>query len=96
MITAPIGLQDLRQRLYDKAKAEKDWRCWGLYGQVTKLETLRTAYAVAKKNNGAPGVDGVTFAAIEAAGVEGFLVELQAALVTRTYWPLRNRPVEIP
>jgi RNA-directed DNA polymerase len=96
MTTAPISLQDLRRRLYDKAKAEKDWRGWGLYVHVTKLETLRTAYAVAKTNNGAPGVDGVTFAAIERAGVEQFLAELRDALVARTYRPLRNRHVEIP
>jgi RNA-directed DNA polymerase len=96
MTTAPISLQDLRRRLYGKAKAEKDWRFWGLYVHVTKLETLRTAYGVAKKNNGAPGLDGVTFAAIEAAGVELFLAELRDVLVARTYRPLRNRHVEIP
>jgi RNA-directed DNA polymerase len=96
MTTAPISLQDLRRRLYVKAKAEKDWRCWGLYVHVGKLETLRAAYEIAKKNNGAPGIDGVTFEAIEEAGVERFLVELRDALVTRTYGPLRNRRVEIP
>jgi RNA-directed DNA polymerase len=63
---------------------------------VGKLETLRAAYEIAKKNNGAPGIDGVTFEAIEDAGVERFLVELRDALVTRTYGPLRNRRVEIP
>jgi RNA-directed DNA polymerase len=96
MITAPISLQDLRQRLYDKAKAEKDWRFWGLYVHVVKLETLRAAYKVAKQNNGAPGVDGVTVEAIEAAGVEPFLGRLRDELVARTYRPLRNRRVEIP
>ena len=95
MTTAPISLQDLRRRLYVKAKAEKDWRFWGLYVHVSKLETLRTAYAMAKENNGAPGIDGVTFAAIEAAGVEPFLVQLRDELVSRTYRPQRNRRVEI-
>jgi RNA-directed DNA polymerase len=93
---APISLQDLRRRLYVKAKAEKTWRFWGLYGHVAKLETLRTAYEVAKKNDGAPGIDGVTFEAIEAAGVEQFLAQLREELVSRTYRPLRNRRVEIP
>ena len=51
---------------------------------------------MAKKNNGAPGIDGVTFAAIEAMGVEPFLAQLQDELVTRTYRPMRNRHVEIP
>ncbi len=96
MTTAPISLQDLRRRLYVKAKAEKDWRFWGLYVHVGKLETLRAAYDIAKENHGAPGIDGVTFAAIEGAGVERFLVELRDELVTRTYRPLRNRRVEIP
>ena len=92
----PISLQDLRQRISVKAKAEKDWRFWGLYVHVSKLETLRAAYALAKQQDGAPGIDGVTFGAIEAAGVEGFLAGLRDALVSRTYRPLRNRRVEIP
>ena len=95
MTAAPVSLQDLRRRIYVKAKAEKTWRCWGLYVHVAKLETLRAAYAMAKENNGAPGLDGVTFEAIEAAGVEGFLAQLRDELVTRTYRPLRNRRVEI-
>jgi RNA-directed DNA polymerase len=93
---APISLQDLKRRLYDEAKAEKTKRFWGLYVHVAKLETLRTAYEIAKKHNGAPGIDGVTFAAIEASGVEGWLAHLRDELVTRTYRPLRNRRVEIP
>jgi RNA-directed DNA polymerase len=96
MTAAPISLQDLRRRLYVKAKAEKDWRFWGLYVHVGKLETLRAAYVVAKQNDGAPGIDGVTFEAIEAAGVEPFLAQLRDELVARTYRPLRNRRVEIP
>jgi RNA-directed DNA polymerase len=89
-------LQDLRRRIYVKAKAEKAWRFWGLYVHVHKLETLRAAYAMAKRNNGAPGVDGVTFEAIEEAGVEGFLQGVRDELVSETYWPMRNRRKEIP
>ena len=96
MTAAPISLQDLQRRLYVKAKAEKDWRFWGLYVHVSKLETLRAAYAMAKHNDGAPGIDGATFEAIEAAGVEPFLAQLRDELVSRTYRPLRNRRVEIP
>ena len=96
MTAAPISLQDLQRRLYVKAKAEKDWRFWGLYVHVGKLETLRAAYAVAKQNDGAPGIDGVTFEAIETAGVEAFLARLRDELVARTYRPLRTRRVEIP
>jgi RNA-directed DNA polymerase len=93
---ASISLQDLRGRLNVQAKADKQWRFWGLYVHVAKLETLRAAYDLAKRNNGAPGIDGVTFAAIEAAGLEAFLAGVRDELVTRTYGPLRNRRVEIP
>jgi RNA-directed DNA polymerase len=96
MTTAPIGLQDLRRRIYRKAKAEPAWRFWGLYVHVCKLETLREAYQLAHQNNGAPGSDGVTFAAIEADGVEAFLQLLRDELLTQTYRPQRLRHVEIP
>jgi RNA-directed DNA polymerase len=96
MTTAPISLQDLRRRIYIKAKADTTKRFWGLYVHVAKLETLRAAYDLAKRNNGAPGIDGVTFDVIEADGVEAFLAQLRDALVSRTYRPLRNRRVEIP
>jgi hypothetical protein len=56
-----ISLQDLRRRLYIKAKAEPAWRFWGLYVHICKRETLRGAYLLAKANDGAPGIDGVTF-----------------------------------
>ena len=59
------------------------------------METLREAYALAKKNNGAPGVDGVTFEAIEKQGVESFLEQIEDELKERTYVPLRARR-EIP
>jgi RNA-directed DNA polymerase len=96
MRKAPINLQDLRRRLYIKAKTEPTWRFWGLYVHVCKLETLREAYRLAKANDGAPGIDGVTFAAVEAEGVEGFLDQLRKELVERTYRPQRARKVEIP
>ena len=96
MIKAPITLQDLRRRLYVKAKAESSWRFWGLYVHVCKRETLLEAYRLAKRNDGAPGIDGVTFEAIEAAGLEEFLDQLRQELEQRTYRPLRVRTVGIP
>jgi len=96
MTKAPIKLQDLRRRLYVKAKAEPIWRFWGLYVHVCKRETLRESYRHAKKNGGAPGIDGVTFEAIEAEGVEGFLGRPRAELVQRSYRPQRARKVGIP
>ncbi len=80
MTKTSIGLQDLRRRIYVKAKAEPSWRFWGLYVHVCKRETLLESYRLAKKNNGAPGIDGVTFDAIQDRGVETFLGELRTEL----------------
>ena len=51
---------------------------------------------MAKVNNGAPGIDGVTFEAIEEAGLDDFLSEIRNELVSCTYLPLSNRRKEIP
>jgi RNA-directed DNA polymerase len=60
------------------------------------METLRQTYALARENDGAPGVDRVTFEAIEAQGVEAFLEQIRDELVQRTYKPLPARKREIP
>lgn len=96
MIKPPDSLQDLRRKIYTRAKAESRWRFWGLYVHVCKMETLCTAYAMAKQNDGAPGSDGVTFEVIEAQGVESFLEQIRDELIQRTYRPLRARKKEIP
>ena len=96
MTKASSSLQDLRRGIYVKAKAEPSWRFWGLYVHVCKTETLREAYALAKKNDGAPGIDGVTFEAIEELGADAFLERIRNELTTRTYVPLRARRKEIP
>jgi RNA-directed DNA polymerase len=96
MTKTPINLQDLRRSLYVKAKAELTWRFWGLYVHVCKMETLQEAYRMAKSNDGAPGIDGVTFEAIEESGVESFLKQIQEELAEHTYRPTRARKKEIP
>jgi len=96
MTKAPSSLQDLRRSLYVKAKAEPTWRFWGLYVHICKMETLREAYQMAKANDGAPGIDGVTFAAIEESGPEIFLGQIRDELVTHTYRPMPARKKEIP
>ena len=58
-----------------------------LHVHLCKMETLREAYQMAKKNDGAPGTDGVTFETIEASGAEGFLNQDPEQLVSRTYQP---------
>ena len=96
MKNAPINLQDLRRRIYVKAKAEPTWRFWGLYVHVCKRETLQEAYQMAKSNDGAPGIDGLTFESIEKNGVENFLKQIQDELVHNTYQPMPVRKKEIP
>lgn len=96
MTKASIDLQDLRRRIYVKAKSEPEWRFWGLFVHVCKMETLEEAYKLSKKNNGAPGIDEITFEQIEEHGREKFLTQLKEELEKRTYQPLRNRRQEIP
>src|SRR3984893_5456830 len=96
MTKTPISLQDLRRSLYIKAKAESAWRFWGLYVHICKRETLDEAYQMAKKNERAPGIDGVTCEAIEESGVESFLQQIRDELVLNTYRPMRARKKEIP
>jgi RNA-directed DNA polymerase len=96
MIKASISLQDLRRSLYVKAKAEPTWRFWGLYVHICKVETLYEAYQMAKTNDGAPGIDGVTFEAIEESGVERFLRQIRDELLSNSYRPRPVRKKEIP
>jgi len=96
MIKPSVNLQELRRRIYRKAKAEKTRRFWGLHGHVCKPETLRAAYQAAKANDGTPGIDGESFQSIEAKGVEKFLENIRQEFLNRTYEPSKNRRVEIP
>ena len=57
---------------------------------------MRHAYALARANAGAPGVDGVTFEQIDASGVEAWLAGLREDLVSKTYRPDPVRRVMIP
>ena len=96
MIKTSMSLQELRRKIYRKAKTEKHWKFWGLYCHICKKEILEESYRLAKANDGAPGIDGKSFAAIESGGVEGFLEEIRQELLTRRYKPMPNRRVEIP
>lgn len=96
MTKASVNLQELRRKIYIKAKAEQHWKFWGLYCHVYKPEVLRESYRLAKANNGTPGIDGKSFQDIEALGLEAFLEGIRQELHTRTYRPMPNRRVEIP
>jgi len=96
LIKPTISLQDLRRKIYIKAKSDKTHKFWGMYVHVCKYETLEKAYLIAKKNGGAPGIDGITFDDIENRGREAFLQSIQEELKNRTYKPVSNRKCEIP
>ncbi len=83
----------MRSRLF--ATLGETHRFWGIFVQVAKIETLAEAYRIAKRNAGAPGIDGQTFADIEAAGLGLFLATLRDELLTGSYQPQANRPVEV-
>ena len=96
MTKTPDNLQDLRRRIYRKAKSEKEHRFWGIFVHVTKIEVFAEAYRQAKRNGGAPGIDGETFEVVDSAGVAAFLQSIRDDLIAGTYKPRANRFVEIP
>lgn len=96
MTTTSISLQEIQKRIGEKAKADPHYRFWGLYTHVWKLNVLGEAYRLAKKNNGAPGVDGETFEQIEEQGLQPWLEALSSELREKTYRPLPCRQVSIP
>jgi len=96
MTKAPVSLQDLRRRIYRKAKSDKTQRFWGIFVHISRTETLEEAYRIAKRNGGAPGIDGQSFADIELQGRADFLAEIRDELLTDRYQPMPNRSVEIP
>lgn len=95
-LTTPEKIETLRRKLYEKAKAEPGFRFYLLYDKVYRADILAHGYALAKANKGAPGVDGVTFETIEAAGLEEWLAALAEELRGKSYRPQPVRRVTIP
>jgi len=96
MIKPTVSLQELRAKIGHRAKSAPAHRFWGMYVHLAKIETLEAAYAEARRNGGAPGVDGETFESIEARGRQEFLEELAGELRDGTYRPQAYRRREIP
>jgi RNA-directed DNA polymerase len=95
-LATPTTIRTLQRKLYRKAKAEPAFRFYLLYDKIYRADILRHAYALARANAGAPGTDGMTFAAVEASGLEKWLAGLREELVSKTYRPDPVRRVSIP
>ena len=92
----PEKVRLLRQKLSQKAKQEKRFRFYSLYGMVSLAEVLAAAWAQVRANGGAAGVDGVSIKQIEQQGETSFLEELRKELVAKTYQAGPVRRVYIP
>jgi len=95
-LATPEKIRIFQRKLYRKAKAEPEYRFYLLYDKICREDILRHAYDLARGNAGAPGVDGVTFAAIEKEGLEAWLAGLRKELTEKTYRPAPVRRVMIP
>ena len=94
----PPSLQELRQKLGQKAKRQKRFRFYSLYGLVCRRDVLEAAWAAVRRNDGAPGVDGVSIEGIAATpeSEAGFVDEIERSLRERTYRVSAVRRVYIP
>jgi len=97
MLVTPVKIRTLQRKLYAKAKQEPGYRFYALYDKVYRVDVLQHAFRLVRTNKGAPGIDGVSFEAIEASeGVERFLDGLAEEVKNRTYRPMPVRRVMIP
>src|SRR5258708_3949464 len=92
----PEKVGKLQETLHAKAKRAPTYRFYALYDKVYRADVLGHAYLCCRANDGAPGVDGQTFADIEAYGLGKWLGELAEQLRKKTYRPQAVRRVYIP
>ena len=95
-LATPSKIRELQIKLYRKAKNEPGYRFYMLYDKIYREDILAHAYARARANNGAPGVDGQSFEEIESRGLEGWLTGIREELRHKTYepQPVRRKMIE--
>ena len=97
LLTTPETIRTLQRKLYTKAKQEPTYRFYALYDKLYRADILSHAWRLVKANQGSPGVDGISFEAIESGeGVDTFLRELAQDLKDKTYRAQPVRRVMIP
>jgi RNA-directed DNA polymerase len=97
MLKTPIEIRILQRKLYTKAKQEPVYRFYALYDKIWRADVLAYAYRLVRANKGSPGIDGITFEAIEEKdGIETFLLDIAQDLKGKTYLPAPVRRVMIP
>src|SRR5215468_4470624 len=95
-LATPSKIRELQIKLYRKAKNEPGYRFYMLYDKIWREDILAHAYAQARANKGAPGVDGQTFEQVESVGLEEWLTGIRQELRNKTYQPQPVRRVMIP
>ncbi len=97
VLTTPDTIRTLQRKLYTKAKQEPAYRFYALYDKISRAEVLAHAWRLVRANQGGPGVDGLSFEAIECGiGIETFLRQLAQDLKDKTYRAQPVRRVMIP
>src|ERR1700745_3390902 len=92
----PEKVRAWRAKLSPKAKQQKRFRFYSLYGLISHPETLKAAWQQVRANGGAAGVDGISFAQIERQGLEPWLEELGQEVRDKSYRCQAVRRVHIP
>lgn len=96
-LSTPEKIRQLQRKLYLKAKQEPKFRFYALYDKLYRQDILLHAYRLVRANQGSPGIDGVSFSAIESReGVSEFLAGLEEELREKTYQPSPIKRVWIP
>lgn len=95
-LETPISIRTVQRKLYRKAKQQPDFRFYLLYDKIYREEILSHAYALVRANQGAAGVDGQGFEAIEPQGLEKWWEGIGKDLRDKTYRPQPVRRGLIP